>query len=107
MASYSAFVGHAVEVRYRVGDMTLPGFGTLVTDSGSSIFLEQRFGQNGQSRNFSWRIPYSCIVRLEQVDSAIIARHLLPEQGNAPLKIERAETAPAATAHSLVPQTHS
>jgi len=66
MARYSAFLGRAVDVQYRAGDICLPASGTFVTDSGRSIFLEQHYEQLGQLKNFRWEIPYPCIVRLEE-----------------------------------------
>jgi hypothetical protein len=68
MARYSAFLGRAVEVQYRAGDICLPASGTFVADSGRSIFLEQHYEQLGQLKNFRWEIPYPCIVRLEEAD---------------------------------------
>jgi hypothetical protein len=68
MARYSAFLGRAVEVQYRAGDICLPASGTFVGDSGRSIFLEQHFEQRGQPKNFRWEIPYPCIVRLEYAE---------------------------------------
>ncbi len=68
MARYSAFLGLPVEVQYRAGDMCLPAVGKLVGDSGRSIFLEQHYQQLGQSRNFSWEIPYSCVLRVRELD---------------------------------------
>ena len=65
MARYSAFLGRAVVVQYRAGDICLPASGTFVADSGRSIFLEQHYEQCGQQKNFRWEIPYQCIVRLE------------------------------------------
>jgi hypothetical protein len=65
MARYSAFLGRAVDVQYRAGDICLPASGTFVADSGRSIFLEQHYEQCGQQKNFRWEIPYQCIVRLE------------------------------------------
>ncbi|HVO57903.1 MAG TPA: hypothetical protein VMT51_09435 [Dongiaceae bacterium] len=69
MARYSAFLGRAVEVQYRAGDICLPASGTFVGDSGRSIFLEQHYEQHGQTKNFRWEIPYPCIVRLEEVEA--------------------------------------
>jgi len=66
MARYSAFLGRAVDVQYRAGDISLPASGTFVADSGRSIFLEQHYEQCGQKKNFRWEIPYQCIVRLEE-----------------------------------------
>src|SRR5215475_6569387 len=68
MARYSAFLGRAVNVLYRAGDLCLPASGTFVADSGRSIFLEQHFEQCGQLKNFRWEIPYPCIVRLEEAE---------------------------------------
>lgn len=64
MARYSAFLGLPVEVQYRAGDILLPASGTLVGDTGRSVFLEQVFEQLGRHRSFRWEIPYPCIVRL-------------------------------------------
>ena len=66
MARYSAFLGRRVEVHYRAGDILLPASGTLVADSGRSIFLEQHLEQRGQMKQFRWEIPYQYIVRLEE-----------------------------------------
>lgn len=71
MARYSAFLGRAVEVQYRAGDICLPAAGTFVADSGRSIFLEQHYEQLGQLKNFRWEIPYPCIVRLAETDLPI------------------------------------
>jgi hypothetical protein len=53
-------------VQYRAGDILLPASGTLVADSGRSIFLEQHLEQHGQMKQFRWEIPYQYIVRLEE-----------------------------------------
>jgi hypothetical protein len=66
MANYFALLGRRVEVHYRAGDIFLPAVGTLVADSGRSIFLEEHFLQRGVVKNFRWEIPYQCIVRLEE-----------------------------------------
>jgi hypothetical protein len=70
MARHSAFLGHRVEVQYRAGDIVLPASGTLVADSGRSIFLEQHLLQRGQQKHFRWEIPYQYIVRLEEAPEA-------------------------------------
>ena len=66
MARYSALLGRRVEVHYRAGDIFLPATGTIVADSGKSIFLEEHFCQRGQVKTFRWEIPYQCIVRLTE-----------------------------------------
>jgi hypothetical protein len=69
MSRYSSYLGRAVDVMYRAGDICLPASGMFVGDSGRSIFLEQHFEQYGQLKNFRWEIPYSCIVRLEESET--------------------------------------
>ena len=66
MAKFNAFFGSRVEVQYRAGDILLPATGTLVADSGKSIFLEEKFCQRGTVKHFRWEIPYSSIVSLNQ-----------------------------------------
>jgi len=66
MAKYNAFFGRRVEVQYRAGDILLPATGTLVADSGKSIFLEEKFCQRGTVKHFRWEIPYSSIVSLNE-----------------------------------------
>jgi len=73
MARYSSFLGRRVEVHYRAGDILLPASGTLVADSGRSIFLEQHLLQRGLLKHFRWEIPYQYIVRLEEVPEAAVA----------------------------------
>ncbi len=66
MAHYFALLGHRVEVQYRAGDIFLPATGTLVADSGRSIFLEEHIERHGQMKHFRWEIPYQCIMRIEE-----------------------------------------
>lgn len=87
MARYSAFLGRAVEVQYRAGDICLPAAGTFVADSGRSIFLEQHYEQFGQQKNFRWEIPYTCIVRLAETD--------LPVRSDSPAQDSATMDAPA------------
>jgi hypothetical protein len=69
MASYANFLGRKVTVSYRVSDILLPASGTLVGDSGRSIFLEQHLEQRGRVNYFRWEIPYQNIYRIaEAVD---------------------------------------
>ena len=72
MARYSSLLGHRVEVHYRAGDILLPASGTLVADSGRSIFLEQHLMQRGLLKHFRWEIPYQYIVRLEEAPEAAV-----------------------------------
>ena len=66
MARYSALFGRRIEVQYRAGDIFLPATGTLVADSGKSIFLEEHSFVRGTVKTFRWEIPYQCIVRLAE-----------------------------------------
>jgi len=66
MARYSALFGRRVEVQYRAGDIFLPATGTLVADSGKSIFLEEHSFVRATVKTFRWEIPYQCIVRLAE-----------------------------------------
>jgi hypothetical protein len=70
MATYSRFLGGAVKVQYRLGDVLLSASGTLVADSGRSIFLEQHLEQRGKRNYFRWEIPYPYIHRIEEVGAA-------------------------------------
>jgi hypothetical protein len=65
MATYSRFLGGAVKVQYRQGDIFLSASGTFVADSGRSIFLEQHLEQRGKRSYFRWEIPYPYIHRIE------------------------------------------
>jgi len=65
MATYSRFLGGAVKVQYRQGDIFLSASGTFVADSGRSIFLEQHLEQRGKRNYFRWEIPYPYIHRIE------------------------------------------
>src|SRR5262245_12621123 len=108
MARYSAFLGRAVEVQYRAGDICLPASGTFVADSGRSIFLEQHYEQCGQQKNFRWEIPYQCIVRLGEVEplSASLPSEGAAEPANLPsdaVEPLQANAAHASAGSSLLP----
>ena len=66
MADYSNLLGKRVELYYRTGHIYLLVNGTLVGDSGRSIFLEEHYSHHGSVKTFRWEIPYPCIVRLEE-----------------------------------------
>ena len=66
MAKYRALFGRRVEVQYRAADILLPATGTLVADSGKSIFLEETFCRRGLVKHFRWEIPYPAIVSLTE-----------------------------------------
>ena len=70
MAQYASFLGKRVEVHYRAGVKHIPATGTLVADSGRSVFLQEHFPSQGGVRSFRWEIPYQCIVKLVQEHAA-------------------------------------
>jgi hypothetical protein len=106
MARYSAFLGRAVEVQYRAGDICLPASGTFVADSGRSIFLEQHYEQLGQLKNFRWEIPYRCIVRLKEVERPLrlaASREETPAASDSEAVSLESSAARAAAGSSLMP----
>ena len=66
MAAYSDYLGSAVTVQYRLGDILLSASGVFVGDSGRSIFLEQHLEQRGRRNYFRWEIPYGNIHSIEK-----------------------------------------
>jgi len=66
MARYPELIGRRVDVEYRAGDVMLPATGTLVADSGKSIFLEEKLLQRGQLKTFRWEIPYRFISSISE-----------------------------------------
>ena len=66
MARYPELIGRRVDVQYRAGDVMLPATGTLVADSGKSIFLEEKLLQRSQVKTFRWEIPYRFISSISE-----------------------------------------
>lgn len=64
MQRYSAFVGKRVEAHYRTGDIHLSAVGVLVSDTGKSIFLEERFSEGGKNKTIRVEIPYEYVLRI-------------------------------------------
>lgn len=62
--AYSSFLGKRVEAHYRASDLHLSAVGTLVSDSGKSIVLEERFSQNGKEKTMRVEIPYEYVTRV-------------------------------------------
>ena len=67
---------------YRAGVIHPIASGTLVVDSGVSVYLEERFTQRGVEKTLRLGIPYSCIIRLVEVPETAVA----PTPANDPLK---------------------
>jgi hypothetical protein len=64
MERYHALVGKHVEAHYRTSDIQLSATGTLVSDSGKSVIIEERFSQNGKPKTMRVEIPYEFIIRI-------------------------------------------
>ena len=61
---YSLLIGKRVEAQYRVADIHQSSVGTLVSDTGESIFIEERFSQGGKNKTMRIDIPYSYVIRV-------------------------------------------
>ena len=70
MASYSQFIGRHITVQYRTAGLLLPASGTLVADSGRSIFLEQHMHIRGKLSYFRWEIPYQYIHHIHRLQES-------------------------------------
>lgn len=67
MARYALLLGKRVEVHYRAGDVYLPATGTLVADTGRSIFLEEQIRPRGTLKTFRWEVPYPYIIHIVEL----------------------------------------
>jgi hypothetical protein len=67
MARYSALLGKRVEAHYRAGDMQLSTTGTLASDTGRAIFVQERFSSGGKEKTMRVEIPYSYVIRVAEV----------------------------------------
>jgi hypothetical protein len=67
MARYSALLGKRVEVHYRAGDMQLSTIGTLASDTGKAIFIEEHFSSGGKEKTMRVEIPYSYAIRVAEI----------------------------------------
>jgi hypothetical protein len=75
MARYTAFVGKRIEAHYRAGDLQLSTIGTLASDSGKAIFVQERFSSGGKEKSMRVEIPYAYVIRVVEVlDEAAQAR---------------------------------
>ena len=66
MGRYSALIGKRVEARYRTADIHLSAVGTLVSDSGKSIYLEDRFSLGGREKTMRVEIPYQFVIQVNE-----------------------------------------
>ena len=75
MARYTVLVGKRVEARYRAGELQLSTMGTLASDTGKAIFVQERFSSGGKEKTMRVEIPYAYVIRVVEVrDEAMPAR---------------------------------
>lgn len=79
MARYSALLGKRVEVHYRAGDMQLSTIGTLASDTGKSIFIEEHFSSGGKEKTMRVEIPYSYAIRVAEIRDEIAQPRGVPK----------------------------
>jgi hypothetical protein len=60
-------VGKRVEAHYRAGDLQLSTIGTLASDTGKTIFVQERFASGGKEKTMRVEIPYSYVIRVVEV----------------------------------------
>ena len=73
MSHYAPLLGKRVEAHYRASDLNLLAVGTLVADTGSSIFIEDRFTQNGREKKMRVEILYPHVHRIFERAEAVEA----------------------------------
>jgi hypothetical protein len=64
----SSLLGRRVEVLYSFGSIELFGEGLLLDYSDDAILIEQQADQYGPIPAFQVKIPYSWIIRLNEMD---------------------------------------
>jgi hypothetical protein len=67
MARYTALVGKRVEAHYRAGDLQLSTIGTLASDTGKAIFVQEHFSSGGKDKTMRMEIPYAYVIRVAEV----------------------------------------
>jgi hypothetical protein len=67
MGIYSSLVGKQVQVQYRAADVHLSANGTLVSDSGTSIVLEDHITQGEKEKTIRVEIPYQFVIRVNEI----------------------------------------
>lgn len=73
MTRYSSLLGQPVEARYRAGDIYLTVSGTLVSDSGHAISIEETFSQDGRDKAMRVEIPYDYVIRVLKASAKLHA----------------------------------
>ena len=81
MEQYQHLVGNRVEAQYRSGDFYLSCVGTLASDDGRLIVVQERFLSGGSQKTMRVEIPYAYIVQVtkapaEPADASLLGRSL-------------------------------
>ena len=78
MARYESLVGKRVEAQYRAREIQLSAIGTLISDSGKSLILEDRFSAGGKDKTMRVEIPYEYLIRLAETKANSTAPAPMP-----------------------------
>jgi hypothetical protein len=84
MEQYQHLVVNRVEVQYRSGDFYLSCVGTLASDDGRLIVVQERFLSGGSHKTMRVEIPYAYIVRVTKASAE--PPNILPARPLARLK---------------------
>lgn len=84
MERYRHLVGKRVEAHYRSGDFYLSCVGTLASDSGESVIVQEQFSSGGNEKTMRVEIPYSYIVRVAETSPEPL--HVIPASPRASVK---------------------
>jgi hypothetical protein len=84
MEWYGHLVGTRVEAQYRSGDFYLSCVGTLASDDGRLIVVQERFLSGGGQKTMRVEIPYAYIVRVTKASAE--PANVLPARPLARLK---------------------
>ena len=76
MQQYRYLVGRRVEVHYRSGDFYLSCAGTLASDDGEAIIVNEQFSSGGRQKTMRVEIPYAYIVRVAETSPEPV--HVIP-----------------------------
>jgi hypothetical protein len=67
LGKHATFVGKRVEARYRAENLSHHVKGRLALDTGTSIFIEDRFSEDGREKTMRIEIPCEFILRVVEV----------------------------------------
>lgn len=74
MERYNKLIGKRVEAHYRVSDIELSVEGTLVSDSGTLLSIEERYTHGGRDGTMRIEIPYEFVIRVSEAHEKPQAR---------------------------------